>query len=141
MIKFQKSTVAALMPKTHFFRYLIVGSTAYLSEITTLYVFHRIIGLSSIKSVAISYWVGLTVAFTLQKLVTFQNRDKRIHVMASQMAGFALLVIWNYLFTLITVKLLSDHISVFVLRTAIILITTSWNFMIYKKLFKQTLKV
>jgi putative flippase GtrA len=129
------------MPKSHLKRYLIVGATSYAIEITTLYILHAVIGLSSEVSVAISFWVGFFTAFTLQKLITFQNHDKRITIMAGQITGYTLLVLLNYAITLLAVKFLSPHISVFIIRTAIILISTIWNFYAYKLLFKKPIEL
>jgi putative flippase GtrA len=120
-------------------RYLLVGGSAYLIEMACLYSLHHVLGLSSIASVAISFWVGLVAAFILQKWVTFQNYDKRARVLASQILTYGLLVVWNYAFTLLAVKLFSS-ISVIIVRTVVILIITSWNFIIYKSLFGNSIE-
>ena len=119
-------------------RYIIVGGAAYVTEMLTLYSLRHVLGLSPVISVAISFWVGFVMAFTLQKLVTFQNYEKRTHVLVGQMLGYSLLVAWNYALTLIIVKLLSDSVSVLILRSVIIVIATCWNFVIYRQLFKQS---
>ena len=121
-------------------RYLIVGASAYLIEMLSLYGLRSGVGLSPLKAIAISFWVGFTVAFILQKLVTFQNYDKRAKVVANQLVRYGLLVAWNYGFTLLVVRLFSHFVSVFIIRTVVILIITSWNFIIYKSLFKEPVK-
>ena len=125
------------MPKSRLLRYLVVGGTAYLIEMVSLYVLHNNFGFSSLAAVAISFWIGFIVAFFLQKFVAFQNHDKRPHVIASQLVGYAALVAWNYGFTLLAVKYFASHGSVFLIRTVVILIVTLWNYSIYKVLFKK----
>lgn len=124
------------MPDSTLQRYIIVGSTAYLFEMATLYGLRIGLGFSPLKSVAISFWVGFIVAFLLQKIVTFKNHEKHARAIAKQLAGYSLLVGWNYGFTLVSVRLLSGTLSVFVIRTLVIMIITSWNFVLYRILFK-----
>jgi putative flippase GtrA len=126
------------MPKRTLVRYILVGGVAYFLEITSLYFLNHVAGLSPLKSVAISFWVGFVVAFVLQKFITFQNYDKRARIVMGQLALYSLLVVWNYAFTLVLVKFFASTISVFIVRTVAILIITSWNFFIYKVLFKAS---
>lgn len=121
--------------KTNLKRYLVVGAVAYLVEMFSLFGLHHGLSFSPIKAVAVSFWVGFIVAFTLQKLVAFQNYDKRARAVAGQLAYYSLLVAWNYMFTLAMVKLFNHLASVFIIRTMVILIITSWNFIIYSALF------
>ena len=126
-----------MIPKSRLIRYLIVGGIAYVLEITVLYLLHYVLGLSSVKAVAISFWFGFVIAFALQKVVTFENYEKRPHILSGQVIGYSLLVAWNYGFTLAAVKVLSNHLSVIVIRTTVIMIVTVWNFVIYKRLFQN----
>ena len=119
-------------------RYIIVGGCAYLIEMATLFGLKDGAKFSSIKSVAISYWVGLIVAFFLQKIVTFKNHDRRVHVLAKQILMYACLVLFNYAVTLIAVHLLTPKLSVFLIRTIVIALGTIWNYFFYRLLFKQT---
>lgn len=125
------------MNKNNLKRYIVVGACSYLIEMMALFSLRYGLKLSPIKAVAISFWVGLVVAFVLQKLITFKNYDKRAHIVIGQMAAYGLLVAWNYGFTLVGVKLLSRSVSVFIIRTTAILIITSWNFIVYSKLFTK----
>jgi putative flippase GtrA len=117
-------------------RYLLVGGFAYVVEIASLWVFTHPMGLSPLTAVAISFWIGFVVAFILQKFVAFENHDKRVRIIAGQLIWYSLLVGWNYLFTLLLVKLFGGTVSVFIVRTIAILVITSWNFWAYKLLFK-----
>lgn len=118
-------------------RYILVGGSAYLLEIGALYYLRHQLEFSALVSVAISFWIGFVIAFVLQKLVTFQNYEKNKRTVAKQVAYYSLLVLWNYLFTLILVKLFSDETSVIILRTIAIVIITSWNYIAYQSIFKR----
>jgi putative flippase GtrA len=117
-------------------RYLFVGGFSYVIEIATLYSLNQILHISATISVTISFWVGFIVAYILQKLVAFQNKEKSRRAITKQIIGYSLLVLWNYGFTLLVVELFHNNVSVIVLRTVVIAITTIWNYVLYKKLFK-----
>lgn len=122
----------------HLKRYIVVGIVAYLSEMAVLFGLKDLVGLSSLKAVAISFWTGLVVAFILQKIITFQNHDRSLHMLSKQLVGYSVLVAFNYFFTLLMVGVFSDKASVFIIRTAVIILSTGWNFIIYKEfLFKK----
>jgi hypothetical protein len=73
------------------------------------------------------------MSFTLQKIITFD--DKRMHhkVIAKQIFVFGLLVIINFGFTILLIKLLTPTFPAVISRSIALAITTSWNFYIYKK--------
>ena len=125
------------MPKSQLLRYLIIGGTAYLIEMGSIYFMKKELNFSSIKAVAISFWIGFIAAFLLQKLVTFKNYEKKLHIILKQLIIYSILVIFNYFSTLLIVKLFSTHISVYILRTAVIIILTTVNFYIYKRIFNN----
>ena len=126
------------MLSPRFIRYLIVGGSAYLIEMISLYLLHHGLGLSPIKSVAISFWIGFVTAFILQKLITFQNYEKRVHIVVSQVVVYSLLVAFNYVLTLLAVKIFAGSTSVFIIRTCVIIITVPINYIVYKLLFKES---
>jgi putative flippase GtrA/LmbE family N-acetylglucosaminyl deacetylase len=126
----------SLMPKRLLLRYVIVGATAYVIEIASLWVLRRVLELSDLRSVAISFWIGFVVAFGLQKLVTFRDYRATKNTVTKQIGAYSLLAAWNYGFTLLSVELLSGVLSVFVVRTLAVTMITSWNFIIYQWVFK-----
>lgn len=122
-------------------RYLLVGATAYVIEMSALFFLRRIFHFSPVSAVAISFWIGLLTAFVLQKIVTFKNHHKEPHILIKQIIGYSILVLWNYIFTLLMVKFFSNVFSVFIIRTAVILIVTIWNFAIYKHIFGAVVNI
>jgi putative flippase GtrA len=117
-------------------KYLVIGISVYLFELAVIVVAQQI-GASAVVAVGLSFALGLTVSFILQKIVTFG--DKRTHhkVLIPQVIAFSLLVIFNFSFTILFTKMLSSHIPAVVCRTVALGVTTIWNFYLYKtRIFK-----
>lgn len=118
-------------------RYLFIGGTVYAFELAVI-VIAQAFGASAVWAVAISFCLGTTVSFFLQKLVTFN--DKRMHrrILIPQLIVTSLLILWNLGFSIVLTKLLQHHFPAVVTRTIALLITTIWNFYIYKtRIFKN----
>jgi putative flippase GtrA len=126
---------------THIGRYIAVGGIVYLIELLVIALAQRF-GLSTLTSVALSFWIGLVLSFILQKFVTFSDHRSHYRVVGLQLAALALLVLFNFCFTLLVTRLLTGIVWVGVSRTCALGITTLWNFYLYKiKIFKPTATV
>jgi putative flippase GtrA/LmbE family N-acetylglucosaminyl deacetylase len=112
-------------------RYLLVGGSVYVLELVVI-VAAQAWGATSVVAVAAAFWIGLVVSFILQKFFTFS--DKRTHhkVLLKQIIAVTLLVLWNFTFTIAVTKLLANLVPAVVTRTIALLITTLWNFYLYK---------
>ena len=117
-------------------RYLLVGGFSYLIEMLSILLL-KSAGLSSVESVAISFWIGLVAAFILQKYIAFQNFDKDIKKISKQLSLYLLLVLFNYIFSIFVIYLLDKSLSVYLLRTLVIILCTLWNYFFYKKIFNS----
>jgi putative flippase GtrA len=118
------------------YRYLLVGGSVYAFELAVI-IIAQLLGASAVVAVAISFCLGTLTSFILQKLITF--RDKRMHhkVVLPQLAATCLLVVFNFSFTLLVTKQFQHHLPAVVSRTIALLITTIWNFYLYKtRIFK-----
>ena len=118
-------------------KYLAVGISVYLLELLVIVV-AQALGASAVVAVGLSFWIGLMVSFGLQKFFTFG--DKRTHhkVLVPQVTAFSILVLFNFGFTLLIAKLLSNVIPAVISRTLALGITTLWNFYLYKtRIFKN----
>lgn len=113
------------------YRYLVIGGSVYVLELIIIWVALRM-GASSLWAVGISFWAGLGTSFLLQKLVTFRDRRMHHRVLIPQVAAFSLLVLFNFGFTLLIVKLLANVLPAAAARTLALAITTTWNFYLYK---------
>ncbi len=117
-------------------RYLLVGGSVYVFELLVIVVAQHQ-GAGPVAAVAISFVLGTAVSFLLQKLVTFS--DKRMHhkVVIPQVVATILLVLFNFGFTLLVTKLLAHVLPAVVSRTLALLMTTVWNFYLYRtRIFK-----
>lgn len=117
-------------------RYIMIGVSVYVLELIVIVAAQRL-GASAVMAVSLSFWLGLSVSFVLQKVVTFE--DKRLHhrVLLPQLMAFSLLVLFNFGFTLLATKLLSPSIPTVLIRTITLGITAIWNFYLYKtRIFK-----
>ena len=112
-------------------RYLVVGSTTYIVELAVI-VLAQHLGATAVAAVAISFWVGLVVSFTLQKLVTFSDKRTHHRVVLPQIGAFSLLVGFNFGFTILMTRWLEHSLPVVVIRTLAIGVTTLWNYYLYK---------
>lgn len=122
-------------------RYCVIGGASYLFELIIL--FSLVKGLSLQRTVAtgIAFWFGLISAFIFQKIFAFKDYSKEVKTLSKQSVAYGILVIWNYVFTLAVVSLMPKEYLLFS-RTLALIITTLWNYFIYKHLIfgKKSLK-
>jgi putative flippase GtrA len=118
--------------KKRSFRYLAVGGTVYLLELVVIVVAQRWWGATPTEAVALSFLIGLFVSFFLQKLFAFRDRRMHHRVVLSQAIAVGLLVLFNLGFTLAVTRLLQSWFDPTITRTIALLITTIWNFYLYK---------
>lgn len=112
-------------------RYFVIGGLSFVIELSVLLSLHKGAGLHRTRATAIAFWVGFVAAFFLQKIFAFNDRDRHIKALSRQWIYYALLVIFNYFFTLLLVDLTPDKFLL-ASRTVALLITTAWNYVIYK---------
>jgi len=112
-------------------RYIVVGSSTYAFELAVILLAQHW-GMAAVPAVALSFWLGLLLSFTLQKLFTFGDRRTHHRVVVPQIAAFSALVLFNFGFTILMTKLLQHDLPVVVVRTLALGITTIWNFYLYK---------
>jgi putative flippase GtrA len=121
---------------TPFGRYLIIGVSVYIFELVVIFA-AQALGASALLAVGLSFWLGLLVSFFLQKLVTFGDRRMHHRILIPQLIAVALLVLFNFGFTLAVTKLLQNVLPAVATRTLALGITTIWNFYLYKtRIFK-----
>ena len=112
-------------------RYLVIGGGAFLVELVVLFS-AQAAGAPGTLAVAISFIIGTAVSFLLQKVIAF--KDKRFHkkIVLSQVFLYAVLVAFNFAFTVLAVWLLEGYFPVALIRTAALAITVIWNYYLYK---------
>ena len=121
-------------------RYIIVGGTSYAIELSVLLLLVHVLHFNTTLAVSIGFWLGLVISFLLQKFLAFKNTDTRARRLTIQTVYYALLVLFNYGFTLLFVHLLEPFIDLSIARTLALIITTAWNYIIYKKVIFTEIK-
>lgn len=117
--------------KRPFVRYLIVGGSVYLLELGVI-LLAQAAGARPVTAVAVAFWTGLVVSFVLQKFVTFGDKRTHHQIVLRQIMAVSLLVVWNFIFTVMVTKLLVDQMPATITRTIALAITTLWNFYLYR---------
>lgn len=117
-------------------RYLLIGGSVYVLELAIIWAAQSV-GLSAVAAVAVAFVIGTLVSFALQKLVTFGDKRKKARIVGVQLAATIGLVIFNFGFTVLCTALLQKHLPAVAIRTGALLITTFWNFYLYRtRIFK-----
>lgn len=132
-MKSNRSNIQNLL-KSPLVRYILVGGSSFVIELSCIYIITQLTH-DGMRAVAISFWVGLITAFILQKTIAFQNQSKNPKAILTQIFAYITLVAINYAFTLGFVALMQAILGIYVARTIALIITTGWNFVIYKRLF------
>lgn len=118
-------------------RYLIVGGSVYVFEVLVILV-AQLLGAGPVLAVALSYILGTTVSFLLQKFVTFGDKRTHHRILVPQFIATCLLVVFNFGFTLFVTAIFAGILPAVVSRTIALGICTIWNFYLYKtRIFKQ----
>lgn len=114
----------------------MIGGSVYLFELAVIVAAQQL-GAGSLGAVGLSFWLGLLVSFFLQKLVTFGDKRMRSRIVVTQFIAVTLLVLFNFVFTLLVTKVLQNVVPAVVTRTLALGITTFWNFYLYRtRIFK-----
>ncbi len=129
-------TLIRLFKKHTALRYLFVGGTSYVFELSSLLLIHQATG-SRALATALSFWVGFFIAFVLQKLVAFQEYSKEVRALTRQGVLYGALNLWNYIFTVAFVSFFPDKYLI-ASRTVALVMMSGWNYIIYRKvIFKS----
>lgn len=112
-------------------RYLVIGGFGFLIEFGVI-VAAEALGAPGTLAVAISFVIGLTATFLLQKVITFQSKEFKRKLLLWQISAYILLVIWNFLFTIALTALLEKSLPVPLIRAIALAMTVLWNYYLYK---------
>jgi dolichol-phosphate mannosyltransferase len=118
------------------FRYVVIGGTAFVLDMSSLYVFKEWIGMSPVLAVAINQFFILSYIFILNKLWAFNSNQKT----GSALSRFVILQIFNYCFGILWMWVFYEHLGAnyLIARIANIILFTVWNFLLYKNwIFKK----
>lgn len=121
-----------ISPNKPFIKYLIVGSLAFITDYLILMLCYFMLGINLILSTTLGYFTGFLISFTANRSWVFahQSKNKKIH---KQIVEYSMLVIFNYVFTVIFIKSL-DQINITPKISKIIVMTliVIWNYLLFK---------
>lgn len=115
-------------------RYVAAGILAFIVELVCILLLHKAFGFSAEVATAIAFWIGLPASFLLQKIFAFRDYQKTLKAISGQALAYAVLVAFNYAFTLAVVAFFPDNLVVFS-RSLALIITTAWNYVVYRYMF------
>jgi putative flippase GtrA len=115
--------------KNKFLRYVASGLATVATDVGGLYILVHFFGVQVYLAATVSYLVSLVVNFGLNKLWTFEAGTNTSY----HMVAYGLVIGLNYLVGLGMIAL-AQHIGAGYLvgKVAALVITTGWNFFIYK---------
>lgn len=113
-----------------FLRYFIVGCSAVLLDMATLYWLKTIIGLSAVWSIVINQLAMCSYVFLLNKYWVFTSSG----AFARQAVRYFSLAAANYLIAIIWMWIFNEQIgfNYLLVRLANIALSTAWNFLLYR---------
>ncbi len=114
----------------HFVRYVLVGGTTFLIDLSILYILHGVLKLNLAGSTSVSYWIAIVYNFVLNRYWTFDVREKTN--LKNNITTYFILLVFNYLFTVTFVSIVGTHINYITAKILAILIQMSWTYLIYK---------
>lgn len=114
----------------HFIRYLIVGGSTFIIDLGILFSLHLGLKVDLAISTSIAYWLAVIYNFSLNRWWTFSSTEKEN--LKKNASLYLVVLIFNYLFTVIFVSLVSKHLYFAVAKVIAVLIQTSWTYYIYK---------
>ncbi len=123
----------------HFIRYLFVGGSTFVIDFGTLVILHGHLNMGLKFATSIAYWLSVTFNFSMNRWWTFSaSENKKLH---QHIAAYGILLVFNYLFTVISMSLFSRHISYAIAKPIVVILQTFWTYPIYKNvIFGQNKK-
>lgn len=114
-----------------YFRYLICGGTATLTDVSLLYVLTHLVGVHYLFAAAASFAMGIIVNFSLNIILVFKSSGK----IRREFPLFALIGVGGLMWTEIIMWFLVDKLNFFVMiaKLVAIVLVLQWNFFMRKR--------
>ncbi len=114
----------------HFVRYVFVGGSTFVIDFALLFILHQNFNLSVAIATTIAYWISIIYNFALNRYWTFSAWERES--LRRHLSAYLVLLGFNYLFTVITVSLLSHIIYFGLAKVIAVAIQITWTYPIYK---------
>ena len=135
---FKTFLTKAWAARAQFAKYFIIGFTAFVLDITTLFLFKEFLHLSPVQAVIFNQAVLLNYVFFLNKYWAFKakgiTRAQMIRFYSLAVINYVISVTWMWFFTeyLRLVIIQPERYNYLLFRTANIALAVAWNFLLYK---------
>lgn len=111
-------------------RYVLVGGSTFAIDFGLLILFKQKFGFSLPVATSIAYWIAISYNFLLNRVWTFSLAEKEsLH---RHVAGYLILLGFNYIFTVVFVSLVGKHIYFGLAKAMAVIIQTTWTYKVYK---------
>ena len=113
-----------------FLKYFVVGSSSVILDIGTLYCLKEFFGLSAISSIILNQLIIYNYVFFLNKLWVFSTKG----MIVSQMTRYYILALGNYIIAVVWMWFFHNKLgqNYLLVRLSNIILSTAWNFLLYK---------
>ena len=95
-----------------------------------LYTLHGLLKFNLAASTSVAYWISISYNFVLNRYWTFDAREKES--LKRHVTIYFVLLVFNYLFTVTVVSLLSTHINYVIAKALAVATSMTWTYYIYK---------
>lgn len=129
---------ATLISDMRLSHYILVGGISALTDIILIFTCFHVFHIPLFVATIVGFVGGLLVNFVLNKLWSFQSKATGFKKTQREVLLYGLLVGFNLVFTYIIVAyLISLGLGIVLAKVLTILATTTWNFILYKKVIFQ----
>jgi putative flippase GtrA len=114
-----------------YFRYLICGGIATVTDVGLLFVLTHFLHLNYLIVAAVSFLCGITVNYTLNTILVFQSSGK----IKKEFPVFAMIGLGGLAWTELILWFLVDKLNIYVMfaKMVAIVLVLQWNFFMRKK--------
>lgn len=122
---------SCLLKYAQYIKYLLVGITATVIHLTTLYIFHELLDIIIIFATSLAFIIAFIFSFSMQKLWTFRNNKRDISKQLSLYFLAAILALTlNASFMYLLVEIF--ELWYLIAQVFVTLFIALYNFFIYK---------
>lgn len=123
--------------RREFAKYFIIGITSFVLDLGSLYIFKEFLHWRPVTAVIINQLFILNYVFFMNKNWSFRAGG----VTHRQLVKFLILSVFNYIFSVVwmwfftefrKVKFVHEEYSYMFIRTANVILSVAWNFLLYK---------
>lgn len=129
---------AGLVYQHSLFRYIFVGGSTFILDFILLVVLKEIVNLPLEVATTIAYWSSIGYNFYLNRRWTFSASES--NSLKAHAILYGGLLAFNYVFTLVFISIVSDHIHYTMAKILATAISISWTYLTYKHvIFKKVI--